>query len=238
MEEKEGAHKSFTKIGHAYEILSDAVRRQEYDTEQEQQAAGGGGFGRGPFGMNDPFFNSFARSNRRHHSAFDEFHFMDPFELFNQFFSDELAQGNRHNSQRSRNRSAFDDDAFFGSDPFFSGFGGSMMSRHFGMMNEMNSMMQMHSRPMLNNQQMLNGNGSFFSSSSSSGRGGGQSVSTSTRTTIVNGVRTTVTERTVVHPDGRVERHVETNGAHNEALPASSSRPAIGYDDGRISRRR
>ena len=240
-EEKEGAHKSFTKIGHAYEILSDEGRRREYDAEQEQETTGIR-FNRDPFGMNDSFFNSFTRSNMRHHSAFDEFHFMDPFELFNQFFSDELDQGNQqqsqHNSQRSRNRSAFDNDPFFGSDPFFSGFGGSMMSRQFGMMNEMNSMMQMHSMSMLNNQQVLNGNSSFFNSSSSLGRGGGQSVSTSTRTTIVNGVRTTVTERTVVHPDGRVERHVETGGGHNEALPASSSRPAIAYDDRRSGRRR
>lgn len=107
-----------------------------------------------------------------------------------------------------------------------------MMSSHFGMMNSM--MSQMDSQSLMNN-----GSASFFTSStSSSGRGGGQSVSTSTRTTIVNGVRQTVTERTVVHPDGRVERHVETSGNENhEALPAPSSRPAIGYDDRRSRRR-
>lgn len=56
---------------------------------------------------------------------------------------------------------------------------------------------------------------SFSMSSSSIGGGfggGGQSVSTSTTTRMVNGVQETVTERTVVHPDGRVERHVERSG--------------------------
>jgi len=159
---------------------------------------------------------------------------MDPFELFNQFFSEEMNHMNgnqqyQHGNTRSRSRSAFDSDPFFGSDSFFSsGFGGSnMMSHHFGMMNEMNSMMsQMHSGSMFNNQQMINGGSSHFSSSS-----------TSTRTTIVNGVQTTVTERTIVHPDGRVERHTETSGGGNRALPSTSARPAIGYDS-RGGRRR
>lgn len=222
-EEKERAHRSFTSIGHAYEILSDENRRREYDADQMQQAR----YGRDGFERDDPFFRSFGR---RHQSEFDGFHFMDPFDLFNQFFSDEMMTGRRQSSN-SRSASAFDNDPFFNSDPFFSGFGGSMMSRHLGMMNEMNSMMNSH-RSLFDNQQMLSG-GSFFSSQSSSGRGGGQSVSTSTRTTIVNGVRTTVTERTVVHPDGTVERDVETFDGRNEALPSSSSRPAIGYDDRR-----
>lgn len=242
-EDKQAAHKSFTKIGHAYEILSDETRRQEYDAEQ-QQGSQSSRRGRDPFSMNgDSFFSSFGMRNSRRRSAFDEFHFMDPFELFNQFFSDEMdsngngrsqSRSSRNSSRGSRSRSAFDNDPFFGSDPFFSpGFGrSSMMSSHFGMMNSM--MSQMDSQSLMNN-----GSASFFTSStSSSGRGGGQSVSTSTRTTIVNGVRQTVTERTVVHPDGRVERHVETSGNENhEALPAPSSRPAIGYDDRRSRRR-
>lgn len=244
-EDKQAAHKSFTKIGHAYEILSDETRRQEYDAEQ-QQGSQSSRRGRDPFSMNDdPFFSSFGMRNSRHRSAFDEFHFMDPFELFNQFFTDEMdSNGNGHSQSRSsrntshgsRSRSAFDHDPFFGSDPFFSsGFGrSSMMSSHFDMMNGMNSMMsQMNSQSMMNN-----GSTSFFTSSTSSSRGGGQSVSTSTRTTIVNGVRQTVTEHTVRHPDGRVERHVETNGnQNNEALPAPSSRPAIDYDHRRSRRR-
>lgn len=234
-EEKEGAHKSFTKIGHAYEILSDETRRQEYDAEQQQTSTRRRSFDRGPFSMHDTFFGSFGmRNSRRHHSAFDEF--MDPFELFNQFFSNEMDLNDRRNgsSRSSRSRSAFDDDLFF------SGFGrSSMMSTHLGMMDEMNSMInQMHSSSIFNTQQSMNG-GSFFSSSrSSSNRGRSQSISTSTRTTMINGVRTTVTERTVVRPDGRVEHHVETTGGgQNEPLP-SSSRRAIEYDGMRSRSRR
>mmetsp|Transcript_6030 Transcript_6030/g.12612 ORF Transcript_6030/g.12612 Transcript_6030/m.12612 type:complete len:83 (+) Transcript_6030:615-863(+) len=80
-------------------------------------------------------------------------------------------------------------------------------------------------------------------SSSFGGGGGGQSISTSTRTTIVNGVRTTVTERTVVHPDGRVERHVETNGANGRNSNDNSGRlptanyPSLGYEEHRGRRR-
>lgn len=205
----------------------------------EQQRQNRRGFDRDAFAMGDPFFDSFGMRSGRHHNAFDEFHFMDPFELFNRFFSDEMDQMNGNQRQRSSrsSRSAFNHDPFFDSDPFFSGFGGgSMMSRHFGMMNEMNNLMMNSQRSMIDNQQMMSG-GSFYSSSSSS-RGAGQSVSTSTRTTIVNGVRTTVTERTIVHPDGRVERHVESSGGQNEALPSSySSRRAIGYGDNRSRRR-
>ncbi|KAL3806845.1 hypothetical protein ACHAXA_008233 [Cyclostephanos tholiformis] len=108
----------------------------------------------------------------------------------------------------------------------------------------MSQMSQMHHRGMSQMQRGMSsttgggGNGglitSSFGSSSSSfhgGGGGGRSVSTSTRTTVINGVRKTVTERTVVHPDGRVERHVETTGddGHDRdynvgrSLPPSSS---------------
>lgn len=118
------------------------------------------------------------------------------------------------------------------------------MSRHFDRMNqEMNSMMmQSHHRSMFDNSMFAEGNSLHFTSSSSGRRGGSsQSVSTCTRTTIVNGVRTTVTERTVVHPDGRVERHVEQQQQQQqqrEALPSSSSsRRAIGYEDRRSRRR-
>ena len=72
---------------------------------------------------------------------------------------------------------------------------------------------------------------SSFSMSSSSGFGGdggfggGRSVSTSTTTRIVNGVQETVTERTVVHPDGRVERSSSssTMGGLGPALAGTGS---------------
>jgi curved DNA-binding protein CbpA len=243
-EEREGAHEKFTKIGHAYEILGDEVRRGEFDAEvrreegrsQRQQRShrdvfGGMGFGDSMF--DDPFFSSFGGMcrSRTHRSAFDQFHFMDPFELFNQFFSDEMDHmQERQRSNRSRSSERMD--PFFG-EPF-SGFGGSMMARQFDMMNSM--MSQMHDNHF--GEQMISSGGFRFSSSSS---GGGQSVSTSTRTTIVNGVRTTVTERTVRHPDGMVERHVETTeGNARHALPSSNgngARPALRYGDERRRRR-
>ena len=121
----------------------------------------------------------------------------------------------------------------------------------------MNSMMsQMHSGSMMGgfdqHQRLMQGNNggrsgmgssfNFTSSSSSSsnfnhGGGGHQTVSTSTRSTIVNGVRKTVTERTVVHPDGRVERHVETTGDDHGNGPvgrlASTNHPTLDYDGSR-----
>ena len=155
----------------------------------------------------------------------------------------------------------------FASDPFFSGpmmggmggmFGGMgmgsmshMMSSHMNSMNSMMSHAQMHGYGGMSQQQMMgDGNGSFnFSSSSyvdASGGGGGQrkSASRSTRTVILNGVSTTVTERTVVHPDGRVESHIEAmSGNPDERRRLSqpdNSRPALeqGGDDRRKTRRR
>jgi curved DNA-binding protein CbpA len=240
-QEREEAHESFTKIGHAFEILGDENRRREFDAQQQKRESGRGA---SSFSRHDSFFSA------RHSPLVDEhFDFMDPFDLFNRFFSHERNstshRGGNNNGQSSSNRfksSFFDDDPFFNSDPFFSGFGRSSMSRHFDRMNqEMNSIMQSHHR-MFDNSMFGEGNSTHFTSSSSLGRrgGNGQSVSTCTRTTIVNGVRTTVTERTVVHPDGRVERHVEQQQQQQqrEALPSSSSsRRAIGYEERRSRRR-
>ena len=89
-----------------------------------------------------------------------------------------------------------------------------------------------------------NGQTSFsssFSMSSSSGFGGGggfgggRSVSTSSTTRIVNGVQETTTERTVVHPDGRVERNssVSTSNGTGMALGAGNDRHRRYIDQGR-----
>ena len=135
-------------------------------------------------------------------------------------------------------------------------FGGSMMNSMNSMM--MSQMHQMHSSSSMmggfdnhhHHDQMLmgGGGGGMSSSHSSSRRGGGgggqqhQSVSTSTRTSIVNGVRTTVRERTIVHPDGRVERHVENvegdgSDANKRISSGTSSHPALDYGARRRSRR-
>lgn len=71
------------------------------------------------------------------------------------------------------------------------------------------------------------------------GFGGGQSVSTSTTTRIINGVQETITERTVVYPDGRVERSSSsstsssTMGGSGAALSAGNDRHRRYIDQGR-----
>ena len=254
-------------------IKGDEERRREFDEGLAGAARRGGdhsdffdgsGEFRNPFSgfdpdpLSHPFFGEGRGGGPRR-----GFHFTDPFEMFNHVFGD---RQNRHASSSDRG-DPFSDPFFardpFSSDPFFSGpssgpmmggigggmFGGmgsmrQMMSSH---MNSMDSMMS-HMHGGISRQQIMGGgNGSFnFSSSSfsSGGVGGRQSVSRSTKTSIVNGVRTTVTERTVVHPDGRVERHVETVGGNPDerrSLPQpDSSRPALeqGGDIRRITRRR
>ena len=246
--EKQTAHHNFAAIGHAYEILSDECRRREYDEElqrqqwqrQQQQSR------RNQESSQDPF------------TEFDNIHFTDPFELFNQLFAREL---NDHHHRGRNNQMA--SDPFF-NDPFFSG-GGSlfsqgsglnqMMSNSFNMMNSMSSQMN-SSRSMFGgfDQQIMSsmsggsgfGGGSYncisTSSSSSSNRGGArhQSISTSTRTTVVNGVRQTVHERTITHPDGRVERQVTTEGGNDLGRISSSSNQhaALNYDGGSVRRSR
>jgi len=254
--DKKAAHKNFAAIGNAYEILGDEGRRREHDEsvrrQQQQQQHGMGSFGHDPFSMfNDPFFSSSFGGSRargasgRPSSSHSAFHFTDPFELFEQFFADDMGRHHQqhqqhhqqHHGQRQRSaRSSsgridpFDSDPFFAAHRSMSGIGGGfggMMSSHFGMMDSMMSQMS--------------SSFNVSSSSSSFNRGGHQSVSTSTRTSIVNGVRQTVKERTVVHPDGRVERHVETiGGGGNDAgrISSSANHPALGYDGGGGKRRR
>ena len=86
---------------------------------------------------------------------------------------------------------------------------------------------------------------SSFNVSSSSGFGGGagfgggQLVSTSTTTRIINGVQETITERTVVYPDGRVERSSSSStssstiGGSGAALSTGNDRHRRYIDQGR-----
>lgn len=223
-------------------------RRQQ---QQQYQQQGGNHddlfheMSRGMF--SDPFFAS--SFGRRSH-----FQFTDPFELFERFFEEEMMMGTHHHNHSNRSSSGRGGGSSFHShsssssspfsDPFFSSSMGSMgggffgsasqMSRsHFGMADSLMSQMSMFGGHNQQQQQFMNGSDgggqssySFTSSSSSSGFGGGQSISTSTRTTIVNGVKKTVTERTVVHPDGRVERYVDSS-------EQDSGRPALESNDRR-----
>lgn len=252
--ERKSAHKNFAAISNSYEILSDEGRRREYDesmqqrsnshrSQQQQRGHHDDFFGGGMFGgslFDDPFFaSSFGRRKRGSDSHAQ---FTDPFELFERFFEEEL--GHNRNSRGGSSRSSSQRmDPF--SDPFFSSMGGffgnasQMSAGHFDMANSLMSQMSMFG---MNQQQQFGGgnNGgnssySFTSSSSSSGFGGGQSISTSTRTTIVNGVKQTVTERTVVHPDGRVERYVDSSEGDSGRI-TSANYPAL--ESGGRKRRR
>mmetsp|Transcript_14751 Transcript_14751/g.32045 ORF Transcript_14751/g.32045 Transcript_14751/m.32045 type:complete len:368 (+) Transcript_14751:124-1227(+) len=264
--DKKMAHKNFASIGNAYEILGDEGRRREYDEglqqqhqqqrqqrREQQHGSRRNNVGRDPFSMfNDPFFsNSFGGQSQR--SSRSAFHFTDPFDLFNQFFAEEMGRHSQHhNSRTSGMTDQFSSDPFFSSgapfsDPFFSsggmGMGGGMKQMMSGHANMMNSMMsQMHSGSMFGgfndqHQQLMRNNGNSggssynfaSSSSSSSNRGGQQSSSTSTRTTIVNGVRKTIKETTVVHPDGTMDQHVETiEGGGNDMGRLSSANDYYG----------
>mmetsp|Transcript_887 Transcript_887/g.1414 ORF Transcript_887/g.1414 Transcript_887/m.1414 type:complete len:298 (+) Transcript_887:279-1172(+) len=222
----------FAKISGAYEILSDAKLKAEYDASQQQQQYQQQYGRRRRSHEEDVFSHPFFHQGGFHHFGGEGF--MDPFELFNRVFAEELrahnvnhAQSQRHYPQQQRQRDPFDD-------PFFSSgfgtFGGGMMGGGgaFGMMDQMmsshhsmmNNMMNMSSSSQRMNggmRQMMDmgsggGSSMSFSSSFGGGGGGGVSESVSTSTRIINGRQQTVTERTVRRADGTVERHVETSG--------------------------
>ncbi len=242
-EDKKRCSEQFAKIGNAYEILSDPDRRSEYDRfgtvsgdgshadagyDGFYNPFGGMGMGRGgggAFGGGDPFMNDpfFARHNQQH-QQFHQQHggFMDPFDLFRSVFADELNGG----------FGGFGDDRGGGAG-FNNGFGhgrgdpmGGLMGRHMDMMNSMMNMQSSfgHGNVGGNGGNMNQGFSSYSSSSSNTfgGGGGGTRESVSTSTRIINGKRQTITERTIVKPDGTVERTTETTG--DDDFPA-----ALGY---------
>mmetsp|Transcript_4875 Transcript_4875/g.6314 ORF Transcript_4875/g.6314 Transcript_4875/m.6314 type:complete len:325 (-) Transcript_4875:276-1250(-) len=227
----------FCKIGNAYEVLGNPDSRNEYDrfgtvggnssNERHQQQhprhrqqqhhdpfmSGGFFGGASPF-MNDSFFSNsgFGRNSGHFHSN----NFADPFEIFRNVFGSDFNNG-------------FDDGIYendgqdqFGSSnqsrqqthPFFGNMMGGSSRRNGHDMMMMNSMMNLRSSfPSNMMNQGSSQSYSYSSSSSSFGGGSGgvrESVSTSTR--IINGKRQTVTERTIVKPDGTVEKTTETSG--------------------------
>ncbi|KAL7536014.1 hypothetical protein ACHAXR_010956, partial [Thalassiosira sp. AJA248-18] len=150
-------------------------QQQQQQQQQRQQGRGqhrgsssrgfddnAGSFGHDPlFSMfNDPFFSSSFGGGMSHgnsgRSSRSSFHFMDPFDLFEQVFAEEMGHHHRqHNSHSSGRMDPFSSDPFFSSgDPFSSSrgsmFGGGgmnqmmtgMMSGHFNMMNSMMSQTQ------------------------------------------------------------------------------------------------
>lgn len=213
--------------------------------QQQQRGHQDDFFGGAMFGgslFDDPFFAS-SPFGRRKRGSDSHVQFTDPFEMFERFFQEELGGHNsRTTNGRGGSRSSSSSqrmDPF--SDPFFSssmggGFFGNasqMSANHFGMADSLMSQMSMFGNQQQHQQQFGSSNNgghssySFTSSSSSSGFGGGQSVSTSTRTTIVNGVKQTVTERTVMHPDGRVERFIDSSGGDSGRIASANNYPAL-----------
>jgi DnaJ family protein B protein 6 len=218
---KQDAHAKFAKISNAYELLSDASKRREYDYERHRPHASS------PSSSSKPAPSSRSGQTSQggsRHSQDEFFRFHDPFEIFERVFRQDMGG-------TSAGRSPFDD-------PFFSQAGGGMgMRSPFGasmmgggsMFNDPFSggsstmrrdpffggggadpfTMMRQQQSMMNQPRM--GSSSFISTSNMMGGSGGMSTSTSTTTRIVNGRRQTVTETVIQKSDGSVERHVQTN---------------------------
>ncbi|NIG58375.1 dnaJ-like [Pontoporia blainvillei] len=182
-ENKEEAERRFKQVAQAYEVLSDAMKRDVYDRYGEAGVEGGRPFG-------DPFEGVFTFHDPA--DVFREFFGgRDPF--LSHFFGDALENtvGGRRSSRGSRSRSS-------GSAPIFStfsecpAFGGGFPSFDTGFTSFGS---------------LGNGGLSSFSMSCSGGTGNFKSVSTSTE--IINGKKIT-TKRTIENGQERIE--VEEDG--------------------------
>jgi len=218
-EERERCHALFAKISNAYEILGDEQKRHQFDIssqQQQQQQAQAQSFYKQDFGQ------------RPSQGFYPDYHFHDPFSVFQQVFGEEFGTVPRGGRQGSIFHDPFFDDPFgdammqrpFGGGLFGGGslFGGSMFGGGEDIFSQvdrqMDLMRQQHQQAVQQRGQGNFGSGGqsyYYSSSSSSTRGGnGESVTTTAR--MINGKRQTVTERVVRKPDGTLERQVETTG--------------------------
>ncbi|ORX50280.1 DnaJ-domain-containing protein [Piromyces finnis] len=204
----EEANEHFKLISEAYEVLKDPEQRaiyNKYGDEGFKDRANGGGADYG-------------------NGGFHSFHFSNPEDIFREFFGgqDPFASffspfgGSSRRGSNSRRNDPFGG-GFFGSsffdddDDFFGGHGSSgfssFSSTSFG-------------GPSFS---------SFSSSSFGGGMGGGNFVSTSQRTTVVNGKKTiiketkdgsgnTTVEKTTIEPDGRRTTETIVNGKQQSLI--------------------
>eukprot|EP00816_Leptocylindrus_hargravesii_P003315 CAMPEP_0196805522 /NCGR_PEP_ID=MMETSP1362-20130617/5310_1 /TAXON_ID=163516 /ORGANISM="Leptocylindrus danicus, Strain CCMP1856" /LENGTH=282 /DNA_ID=CAMNT_0042178517 /DNA_START=356 /DNA_END=1205 /DNA_ORIENTATION=+ len=226
-------HRSRTAYGHN--------DNQQYGNAGYQ----GGGFG---FQHPDPFF----------HSAFTP---TDPFEIFEQVFGFRHDPNFHHHHQQQRGSFGHQmHDPF--DDPFFRSGGNMHMhmghtTSAFGMMDEMMNSLRRQQQQQQQNMFGMFGNNmdpfsaafphgalqagdanggftSFTSSSSSStyNQNGQQEIVTK-KTQMINGKRQTITERTVVHPDGRKETTVEVDGDDDFPQQAIAGQDTYRIEGGR-----
>ncbi|XP_059567306.1 dnaJ homolog subfamily B member 6 isoform X7 [Myotis daubentonii] len=185
-ENKEEAERKFKQVAEAYEVLSDAKKRDIYDRYGKEGLNGGGG---GGINFDNPFEFGFTFRNpddvfREFFGGRDPFSF-DFFDPFDDFF------GTRRGPRGSRNRGTT---SFFSAFTGFPAFGGGFPSFDTGFTSFGS---------------IGHGGLTSFSSTSFGGSGMGNFKSVSTSTKIVNGRKIT-TKRIVENGQERVE--VEEDG--------------------------
>nr|XP_021521929.1 dnaJ homolog subfamily B member 6 isoform X3 [Aotus nancymaae] len=207
-ENKEEAERKFKQVAEAYEVLSDAKKRDIYDKYGKEGLNGGGG---GGIHFDSPFEFGFTFRNpddvfREFFGGRDPFSF-DFFDPFDDFF------GNRRGPRGSRSRGT---GSFFSAFSGFPSFGSAFPSFDTGFTSFGS---------------LGHGGLTSFSSASFGGSGMGNFKSISTSTKIVNGRKITTKrivedgqERVEVEEDGQLKSLTINGVADEDALAAECVR--------------